>query len=204
LTLVTIWTDSAVPAARLFASQLQHTILNVQHNLRKAQDRQKAYADKHRREVKYNVGEQVLLSTRNLAFKAVGTRKFLPKFIGPFPITQVVGNAAVRLQLPHTYRIHPVFHVSLLKPYRQSEYTATPPPPLEADEEGIPVYEVEDIINHKPIKDGRHHTWQFLAKWKGYGHEHNSWEPIKSFTAPELTIKPYWDAIGGEPQHPQA
>jgi hypothetical protein len=166
LTPVTIQTDSAVPAARLFASQLQQTILNVQHSLHKAQDRQKAYADRHRREVKYNVDEQVLLSTRNLAFKAVGTRKFLPKFIGPFPITQVVGNAAVHLQLPHTYRIHPVFHVSLLKPYRQSEYTATPPPPLEADEEGIPFYEVEDIINHKPIKMAGTILGSFLSNGK--------------------------------------
>ena len=199
LTPVTIQTDSAVPAARLYANQLQDTVARVQENLRKAQDRQKAYADVHRRDINFSVGDHVLLSTKNLTFQTVGTRKFLPKYIGPFPITQLVGKAAARLQLPPTYRIHPVFHVSLLKPYRQSEYTQTPPPPLQVDDEGIPVYEVEDILAHKPLKQGRQTTWQFLVKWKGYGHEHNSWEPYSNIATKDLTLQPYWEKIGGRP-----
>ena len=111
-----------------------------------------------------------------------------------------MGSAAVRLQLPHTYRIHPVFHVSLIKPYRQSEHTATPPPPLQADDAGIPIYEVEDVLAHKPYRKGRRNSWQFLIKWKGYGHEHNSWEPLDNIDNKDITLDPYWKSIGGEPQ----
>lgn len=115
---ITIHTDSEVPAARLLASQLQHTVLNVQHNLRRAQDRYRyrsgrlAQADKKRLDMKYSVGDQVLLNTRNRTFKTEGTRKFLPKFIGPFTITRLIGRLAVKITLPNnTCRIHPVFHV---------------------------------------------------------------------------------------------
>ncbi len=58
LTPVTIQTNSDVPTARLFASQLQQTTIKVQHNLRKAQERQKAHADILRRDVKYSVGDK--------------------------------------------------------------------------------------------------------------------------------------------------
>ena len=205
LTPVTIQTDSTVPAARLFASQLQQTIIKVQHNLRKAQERQKAHADQNRTDItgKLSVGDQVLLSTRNLTLQAKGTRKFLPKFIGPFTIKEFIGKVAVRLQLPHNYCIHPVFHVSLIRPYHQSEHTITPPPPLQVDADGIPIYEVEEVLEHRPLKQNRQNTWQFLIKWTGYGHEHNSWEPYSNIANPDITLQPYWDSLGGIPELPK-
>ena len=204
LTPITIQTDSAVPAARLHASQLEQAIKDVQHNLHNAQQRQKTYADQHRRDVNYSVGDKVLLSTKNLNFQTVGTRKFLPKFIGPFPVTQLVGDAAVRLKLPHTYRMHPVFHVSLLKPYRQSEHTQTPPPPLRVDDMGIPIYEVEKVLAHKPLRLNRRCIWQYLVKWEGYGHEHNTWEPETNIETKDLTLEPYWKALGGRIPPPKS
>ena len=44
-------------------------------------------------------------------------KKISAKFIGPFRIRDAVGAQAYRLALPTTYRIHNVFHVSLLEPY---------------------------------------------------------------------------------------
>jgi len=158
LTPVTIQTDSDVPAARLFASQLQQPFIKVQHNLCKAQERQKAYADIFRCNVTYSVGDQVLLSAHYLTFRAQGTRKYLPKFMKPFPVQAIVNKVAVRLQLTHTHRIHQAFHVSLLRPYNVSEFAATPPPPFEVDAEGIPVHEVKDVLAHKPLKQGRRLT----------------------------------------------
>jgi len=42
--------------------------------------------------------------------------------------------------------------------------------------EGHPEYEVEEILAHR--RRGRGH--QYLVKWKGYGMEENTWEPLSN------------------------
>ncbi|MDD2611130.1 MAG: hypothetical protein PHX60_15880, partial [Giesbergeria sp.] len=44
--------------------------------------------------------------------------KLMPKWIGPFLVEHMVGNAAVKLKLPPSLRIHHTFHVSLVKLYK--------------------------------------------------------------------------------------
>ena len=63
----------------------------------------------------FAVGDQVLLATDHLSI--AGHKKFKPKFAGPFTVDARVGDLAYRLKLPITMRMHPVFHVSRLKPY---------------------------------------------------------------------------------------
>eukprot|EP00955_Chlamydomonas_euryale_P027654 291814-Chlamydomonas_euryale.AAC.1 len=81
----------------------------------------KAYYDVHRRQVTFHVGDKILLSTENLELRPPGVdraKKLLPKFVGPFTVTAVVGKGAYRLDLPRTLsRLHNVFNVCLLKPY---------------------------------------------------------------------------------------
>ena len=44
--------------------------------------------------------------------------KLAPRYIGPFEIRSKVGEVAYRLVLPpELLRIHPVFHVSMLRKY---------------------------------------------------------------------------------------
>jgi hypothetical protein len=64
--------------------------------------------------VQYALGDEVLLSTKNIKIKSAGTRKLLPRWLGPFIITQEVNEVAYKLELPASLKIHPVFHVSLL------------------------------------------------------------------------------------------
>jgi hypothetical protein len=110
-----------------------------------------------------------------------------------------VGPVAVKLELPLGYNIHPVFHVSLVKHYKASEHSPPPPPIMELDEDGLPVYVVECIMGHRQKTVNRQRTWEFLVKWVGMGPERNSWEPLKHFSHPRLMIKEYWDSLGGEP-----
>ena len=199
LTPVTIFTETHVPSARLFADQFQHAISNARKCLEQAQQRQKTFADQNRREVQYEVGQQVLLSTRHFTFKAVGTRKFMPKYIGPFKVLKLAGPVACKLELPSSYTVHPVFHVSLLKPYCSSETTAAPPPPLQVDSDGMPVYEVEQILAHREAYHNRRRIYEYLIKWKGYTPEHNSWEPEHNISTPDSLLVPYWNELGGKP-----
>ena len=40
------------------------------------------------------------------------------RFVGPFEITEVIGQQAYRLSLPEDWNIHPLFHVPLLEDWR--------------------------------------------------------------------------------------
>ncbi|WVZ53909.1 hypothetical protein U9M48_004795 [Paspalum notatum var. saurae] len=92
-------------------------VAKVRENLRIAQNRQKSYADKRRRELTFDEEEFVYLKVSPLCdTKRFHTRgKLAPRYIGPFRIAKKVGDLAYELELPeHLSGVHPVFHVSQL------------------------------------------------------------------------------------------
>ena len=68
------------------------------------------------------MGDLVLLSIANLRVKFVRA-KLQGKFVGPFTVLEKIGSLAYKLQLPDTWKIHNVFHVSLLRPWNQSLFS---------------------------------------------------------------------------------
>ena len=97
----------------------------------------------------WKVGNRVWLETTNLCLQ-YPCRKLSPKCLGPFEITQVLSPWAYCLKLPSTWKIHDVFHASLLSPFKQTDTHgpsfSIPLPTLIGSEEE---YEVEAIISHK-------------------------------------------------------
>jgi hypothetical protein len=86
--------------------------------LKKAQARQKSYADKRRMPLYFLEGDYVYLKVSPMkGVSRFGVKgKLAPRYIGPFPILQRYGPVAYRLQLPETLSaVHNVFHVSQLK-----------------------------------------------------------------------------------------
>ena len=81
--------------------------------------------------------------------------------------------------------MHPVFHVSLLKPYRTDGSVQPPPLPLSVDETG-PLFEVEAVLRYRPK------TKRYLIQWKGYGKEHNTWEPERNVNV--AALRSFWDS----------
>ena len=85
-----------------------------------------------RRQVKFQVGDFVLLSAKNLALKVEGVKKLMHRYFGPFEILKRVGPVAYELKLPLSMKIHNMFHVSLLKLYKKKGPAGVmvPPPAL--------------------------------------------------------------------------
>ncbi|KAJ9511483.1 hypothetical protein QJQ45_029857 [Haematococcus lacustris] len=125
----------------------------------------------------FQVGDRVLLSTMNLRNMVGKARKLLPRYVGPFRIEAHVGEDAVKLTLsPAMSRIHPVFHVSLLRPY-EGNFGRLPPTELGWLDDS-PQYEVERIVNHRHVRAGK--AKEYLVKWKGYEDSDNTWEPASN------------------------
>jgi hypothetical protein len=175
--------DTKVPSTEEFLTHWCATLEMAKESLQAAQDRQAATANQHRRHQEYKVDDQVLLSTAYItapADKQRPARKLQPKYIGPFPITTVVSPTAYRLALPYTLRIHPVFHVSLLKPYHPTpehlDRRQPPPPPLPTPTAATPEYEVESILDKRTFRRQK----QYLVLWKGYPQHDATWEPMNN------------------------
>ncbi len=134
----------------------------------------------------FEKGQKVWLEGKNLKL-GYEHQKLAPKRVGPFIITEVLGPLTYRLQLPAQWKIHPVFHASLLSAYHENEVHGPnypqPPPDLINDEEE---YEVEAILSHRK----RFGVMRYLVKWKGYSSAENSWEPESHLhNAPEILAK---------------
>ncbi|KAJ9519177.1 hypothetical protein QJQ45_007734 [Haematococcus lacustris] len=162
------------PSAESFAKKWEHEVKHAQECMRVAQDRQQRYANKRRRDVTFSVGDSVLLSTKNLRNAPGRARRFLPRYVGPFKVTGKLGEAAYRLELPPTMsRLHPVFHVSLLKKYTGSQ--GFHPPPVMEWLEDAPHYEVHSLLSHRQVRFKK--RMEYLVKWTGYDDTYNTWEP---------------------------
>jgi hypothetical protein len=69
--------------------------------------------------VPYNIGDHIWLEAKNLNTMHPSA-KLAPWRYGPFQISGVISQTSFRLKLPSTWKIHNVFHASLLTPYRET------------------------------------------------------------------------------------
>ena len=130
----------------------------------------------------YQKGDKVWLEGRNL-MTTHPTAKLAPRRYGPFPISRVVSRTSYQPQLPSQWKVHNIFHASLLTPYKETPLNGSkyqePAPDLI---DGQPEWEVEQILQSRRYQK----QLQYLISWKGFSEAHDSWEPASNIHADKL------------------
>ncbi|KAI3412628.1 Hydrolase_4 domain-containing protein [Psidium guajava] len=193
-------TPSAIASGHKGSSPAAHKVAKEWHEqaelartcLHKASKRTKKWADRKRRHVEYQVGDQVLCKLP-LRYKGVH-KALLRRYEGPFRITQRIGNAAYKLELPAKLKIHPMFHVSMLKPFHFDEGD-----PDRGKSQRAPIgaktsydrdvdYIMADRVVRKrycaPKKE-------YLIRWKGLPESEATWELADSLWQFQKQVEAY-------------
>ena len=153
-------------------------------NLQRSVGLQQKYYDQKHRDVHYYVGDLVLLSTRNLKMKGTPAQLQL-RFVGPFTVIEVIGQPAYKLLVPEDWKVHPVFHVSLLKKWNIASLQEDQPIPSDVPEVEEPYYEIERILRWRKVKRNKKIVKEYLILWKNYPVEEASWVQASQFSHPE-------------------
>ncbi|MBW0589101.1 hypothetical protein O181_128816 [Austropuccinia psidii MF-1] len=128
----------------------------------------------------FTEGDQVLVSTLNFN-NCKGPKKMRDSFVGPFTIIKLIGKNAVEVKLTEEFsRKHPVFPVSLVKPYFQTEEekfpsrkeNPTPPEIVEVEDSPGPV---KKIIKARKIRLNCKDQRQYLVRFKNQTSEKDKW-----------------------------
>ena len=121
-------------------------------NLKIARDRQRSYADNHRRDLQFEIGDRVFLkiSPWKGVFRFGRRCKLSLRFIGPYEIVSKVGPVAYRLKLPpELSRIYDTFHVSMLRKYILNPSHVLREQPVQLKENLTYEETLVQIVDHK-------------------------------------------------------
>ena len=142
-----------VESATEFVERMKKVYEKARVALKRTQEEMKKYADHNRRGTeKWEKGDRVLLSTKDLVFKERPARKLMERYVGPYVIEEVVSLNAVKLQLPSSIRIHLVINVNWIVWYKKQieEQKKKKGKPVKV--EGVEEWKVEKILNKKKIR----------------------------------------------------
>jgi len=127
-------TESNNPEAVKRVEDLDAMREAMRENMKAGQTRMAKYYNQKvaNKKPQFKVGDWVMVNAKNIKTKRP-SKKLDYKLRGKFEIEKLCGTNAYRLKLlPLSGKIHPVFHVSLLEPYRQNTIpgrrSPTPPP----------------------------------------------------------------------------
>jgi hypothetical protein len=117
-----------------------------------AKAKQRNYADLRSAPKQFNVGERFMLSTINLKLLNKSSKKFRSRYIGPYKIIEKKYSQAFKLDLPSNMKVHPVFHISLLKEFNSLFPESEVPDNIPSSNDmiyGEETFFVNSIIDHK-------------------------------------------------------
>ncbi|XP_073298458.1 uncharacterized protein [Primulina huaijiensis] len=178
-----ITNSSPVEAVDTLLRDRDELLSTLRAHMQHAQERMKFHADKKRAEKVFEVGRYCYIRFQPHKQTSLARHRYTKlskRYYGPFKIIKRVGVVAYKLELPPTVKIHPIFHISVLKAC---------PNPEEVPELSLLITFVENqplvsplaILNQRRIL--RQNAWvpQLLVQWSGLPLEYTSWEDLSSF-----------------------
>ena len=176
-------------------------------------------ANRHRRPLTFNVGDRVRLSSEFINLADYPSSKLRPRYLGPFTVTAIVSPVSYRLALPESMQLHPVFHVSLLLPWRVSDDSefpdrSTPEQPIRSARDYVHGgYEVERLLDVKLDEDPestartRSIILMFKVRWAPPYSDpsEDTWEPLRNVRRlhafRDFMASPTWQRFAASDQY---
>ena len=145
-----------------------------QKNLYHAQKLQKQAYNKGVKPQSYSSSKKVWLNSKYIKTKR--NWKLEAKFFGPFRILHLVGKQAYKLELSRNWKIHDVFHVSLLEQdiIKKGREFSMPEFELDDNDKEYKVEAIQDSAVYVKEANGHLPGLYYLITWKGYSEKKNT------------------------------
>ena len=173
---------SNAPGVRHFIQRALQNLADAHDAIIESPIRQTHYANRHRRnDDEFRTGDLVYVSTTDLLLPKGRASKLLPKYVGPFKITDAsLKTSSYQVELPAQLRarhLHDRFHRSKLRPHHTNDDALFPHREAHTFYDfGTPDDQdwlVDEIISHK----WENNALMFQVKWN-LGD--TTWEPHKA------------------------
>ena len=169
----------------------------AQDGVSQAQQRYATQANKKRREIDFDVGDSVWVTTKHWNLHRP-SRKLAEQNAGPFRILERYGNA-FKLDLPDSIKVHPVFNADKLRKEPNDPLEGQvnkAPPPIEVD--GEQEWEVDRILGVRLV----HGKLKYRVKWLGFDDDLDEY-PASNFKHAPQALKDFHDKYPELPGPPR-
>ena len=164
-------------------------------HLEKASGRMKKWADEKRKPREFQVGDYVMVKLQpdQLRFFRKFDKRLIRKYEGPVQVIKRVGKAAYEINPPPWMKVHPVFHVSCLKPHfvdleDPSRLKSTRAPIRTKPQRGESILAILD--DRTTLENGKRHK-EYLIRWQGASEEEAGWERAEHLEKHMTQIEEY-------------
>lgn len=106
-----------------------------------------------------------------------------------------IGSLAYKLELPASSSVHPIFHISQLKPVVLLGVSVTSDLPTDIELPRVPV----SFLQHRMVPNGPNQVEQMLVQWSDWPIDMSTWETLDTICE-VFPYAPAWGQAG--PQAP--